>query len=997
MWQPASSSHRPRNDKLQDALEEKQTSIYENLKLLCKKFSRGQRSYKTLARFYEVCLNLNGSLDKQIPNQEDTAERVGEVIFILETMGVSNLKTKRIEGLCDRLVLKEDVAVSVLFLLLELANYKAVQEREQESSLERFFTRKNHRRTATLTKDTFETHSGLLREPKDVSKAYWRHRRILSLQPDLYEESMGAFTEGKSHMHSSDTPSPGALSHRKNGTSRSTSSSSKDAGDEFIEKEMIDEASSSLPKSIFDFSDKMYQAIYRKHFGSRSKSWIPPNHPLIFDTARWSLISNVSFLIRKNPLGGFEPVASRLQPCSRNILAEFAAVATELFEIERMISVLQEKNDAILQGLAKALSDEVNRYCNDILPLIRKTSYKVHLHENECLPVFGLLQQVRKVTAELHECMVIMKAIMPYGEMDPYHMLRGLYDYQREHYMSYNSESLCARLFLKVFVAYLFALRRVALYGAQFSINKGEEDTADVQSAAHSLPFPKILENMFPMEVKFMVDKAAYGVDILWSINPQHPFFSSNRESLCVVPSFDLIDINYLERQVEEHFANVLKDPMKHFIPKKPVGNPLTFLDAEPRVCKEGDEHKENCSDDELSWLSSESEDSTETGRVEGANMTPRRSFVAMSENSESRKLSETKHLIRVPIIWENPVQVTNEFTHGRHEKITMPFEKFVSELALVSIRGIYYYVQQYLWWLVEERIDIFDQFRAIRDYLLLNRGDFFLELCHSVYNISSKESFIGGTEAEARLQLAFEQAILSSSAANDSRVRYFEFFINKDGNTDSAHIYSQILLQWKPSNLVESALFDVSTLEIYSHIFHFAFKLKSTSHLLRQLYSSIPLFPSNWQGLQRKAHILRFQLMQFVNALLQFYDHGLLGGNWFHFLLRGKECNDIWQLRNLHLQFLDEALSYIFKNDNPLATDINQILDEIILFEIESRRALRKSSVLNISNLGRRIQSLSSLLRQFYDKILLSERNQKVKSSQWRMLMTYFGMIHTE
>lgn len=973
-------------------LQEKKMGIYGNLKFLSRKFSRSQHFWNVLTRLYEVCLNLDGSLEKETPSSEKVAERVGEVVFILDTLGVSDLKSKRIEGLCDKLLLKDDIAVSILVLLLELTSYQNIQERERESSLERFFQRNSHRRTRTLAneKTGSEVRLDLIREPRDLSKSHWKHSRNFSLQLDTVA-TRNDVSEPK------DNVTPRSRHHRRN-TGVSSNSSLKTAEEEFVmdEEQQLEPALSTRPKSIFDFSDKMYQAVYRKHFGSRSKSWIPPNHPLIFETARWSLISNTSSLIRRNPLGGFEPVSSKLQPCARKILGEFAAIATDFLELELMITRLQEKKNPILQGFAKALLDEFCRYSENILPVIRKTSYKTCLKDNINFPVFGLMQQVRPVTSELHECMVIMKTIMPYGELEPYQMLIGLYHYQKDLLVSEKGESLCGTLFSKVFISYLFALRRTALYGSQLS-GDNDDNNVFLQSAASTVTVPKLLEKMLPMNVKFMVDKSAYGVDILWSINPQHPFFSSNRESLCTVPSFDCLDIGYLERQVEEYFANISKKIQQEGIPERPLHHHAFCLstrldeceDCVPRDDVSKKDDKEDASDDELSWLSSESCDSVHE-----------ESTAILSSSGLNKSNGDRTNLERNPSnsmssgLWESTAPVKNEVAFMKRIALDLPFEKFVAELALVSIRGIYYHVQQYLWWAMEEKIEIFDQFRAVRDYLLLNRGDFFLELCNSVYNISSSEWFIGGTEAEARLQLAFDQAILSSSAVGDPRIRNFKFLMEKNGNMDSsAYVYNQILLQWKPSNLVESALFDSSTLEIYSHIFHFAFKLKSTSYILRQLYTSITSFPSHWQGLQRKAHILRFQLMQFVNALLQFYEHGLLEGNWFRFLRDAKKCNDVWQLRNLHLQFLDETLSYIFRNDNPLAADLSKILEEIIVFDLDASKAVRKPNVSNISMLGRRIEVLSSMLNQFYDKILSYDKAMKVQSTEWTKLMTYFGM----
>ncbi|EME28797.1 monovalent cation:H+ antiporter-2, CPA2 family isoform 1 [Galdieria sulphuraria] len=1001
MRQYASHSHqreRPRNYKLQssDFFKEKQIGIYEGLKFLSKKFSRGQPSSKALTRFYEVSLNLNGLVEKEAPNQEDTAERVSEVVFILGTLGVSDLKTKRIEGLCDKLLVKDDIAVSILFLLLQLTSYENIQKREQETSLERFFKRKSHRRTMTLAKDTFRKEAlyDLVSEPKDLSKFHWRHNRKFSLQLETLAESTGVSEELQDHIGSSYALSLRSQPFRRNAvTSCSNSHSIKDVGKDFDEKQNLEGTSMTLPKSIFDFTEKMYQTLYCKHFGSRSKSWIPPNHPLIFESAIWSLISNPSFLMRKNPLGGFEPVAARLQPCARSILAEFGTIATKLFEMGTIISHLREKNHPIFQGFAKALWDEMEGYSNNILPLIRKTRYKVHFDEQENLPIFGLMQRVRRVTTQLHECMAIIKALMPYGETDPYEVLLGLYYYQKEHIVSDKKESLYGRLFFKVLISYLFSLRRIALYGSQFCFN--DDDSNNNYNNFVPQASMKLFENMLPMKIKFMVDKAAYGVDILWSINPQHPFFSSNRESLCTVPSFDSFDFHSLEQQLEEYFEGISKTLMEKC---NSIHHQNTFVDTKSREHERFIEKESTCkkvepdSDDELSWLSSESDDLMEPTGLHDENVT-KLSTLDSSKHNCSREMSRNILSANVSSLWESSVTVKSKPTSVECETIDTPFDNFVAELGLLSIRGIYYHVQQYLWWLMEEEIEIFDHFRAVRDYLLLNRGDFFLELCHSVYSSSCSEWFMGGTEAEARLHLAFEQAILSSSASWDSRIRYFEFLMDKDGNSDNTNVYSQILLQWKPSNLVESALFDSSTLEVYSHIFHFAFKLKSASHILRQLYSTIPLIPLHWQGLQRKAQILRFQLMQFVNALLQFYEHGLLEGSWFRFFREANKCNDIWQMRNLHLQFLDEALSYIFGNHNPLASDVNRILEEIIIFELDTRRALRKSNVSNIAVLGRRIEGLSFMLYQFYDKVLLSDKKMKVRTAEWTVLITYFGI----
>ncbi|GJQ09024.1 hypothetical protein GpartN1_g815.t1 [Galdieria partita] len=1000
MWPYAAHSHqRPRNNKLHsEDLQERKIGIYGSLKFLSKKFSQGQPFYKTLARFYEVSLNLNGLLNKEAYNYEEAAERVSEVVFVLGTLGVSDIKTKRLEGLCDKLLLKDDIAVSLLILLLQLTNYETLQQREQESSLERFFERKAHRRTITLSKDTFrkEELSNLVKEPRDLSKFYWKHNRKLSLQLDAFAESTGESVEMKDLTGSSaGFLSPRSQTHRKNAfMSRSNGYVTRDAGQEVDKKQDMEGTSTTPPKSIFDFTEKTYQALYHKHFGSRSKSWIPPNHPLIFESAIWSLISNVSFLIRKNPLGGFEPVASRLQPCARSILGEFGAIATELFEMNRTISRLRENSNPILLGFAKALRDEIDRYSNNVLPLITTIRYKVYLDEQENLPIFGLIQQIRKVAIQLHECVAIMKFIMPYEETDPCQLLLGLYHYQKEHLELDKKDSLGERLFLKVLVPYLFSLRRIALYGSQFCFDN-DDNTALVPQLT-----VKLFENMLPMKVKFMVDKAAYGVDILWSINPQHPFFSSNREALCTVPSVDSIDINSIEQQVEEHFNGISKELLESCISKKAQHHQNSFIYRKPHedesLIEVEDASKKvelSHSDDELSWLSSESDDSTEPVKVSRGHAME---LLPLESNKHNCIMNKSLNIYSANVLslWESSVCFKDKLTHLECESVDTPFDKFVSELALSCIRGIYYHVQQYLWWVMEEEIEIFDHFRAVRDYLLLNRGDFFLELCQSVYNISCSEWFMGGTEAEARLQLAFEQAILSSSASWDPRIRYFGFLMDKDGNTDyNTHVYSQILLQWKPSNLVEASLFESSTLEVYSHIFHFAFKLKSASYLLRQLYVSISHFPSYWQGVQRKAHILRFQLMQFINALLQFYDHGLLEGNWFRFLREAKKSNDIWELRNLHLQFLDEALSYIFGNQNPLASDVNRILGEIINFELDTRKALRHSNVSNISMLGRRIEVLSSMLSQFYDKMLLLDKKSKMISTEWIILMTYFGI----
>eukprot|EP00871_Galdieria_phlegrea_P004840 jgi/Galph1/5357/GphlegSOOS_G3995.1 len=966
-------------------------SIYEKLKVLCDSFSPQSVSHSVF-RFYDVFLNLNGSFDLGAENKREVAERISEVIFILDTLDIASSETKRLEKLCDKLIQTNEVAEVILLFLLELANYDRIQVRQRESSIQRFFVRKSQRDTSTENKDrllplSHDSRSSV--ELKDITKTLWKYKMKQKKQVDVYSEKW--VVQGKSWAENNPEQQSGILEveqqqlidhsssdfMKPSADNLKTSFSTIPSPEKSIDgKDANDMTPNATLKSIFDFTEETYMALYRKHFGSNSTNWIPAYKFAVFEAARWALIGNVSYLIRKSPHGGLETMAARLQPNARKLLGEFVNIGNNLIQVERIIQLLHKYSNLLFLGMADGLEYELDLYGLNILPLFKGTNVKFSNSSVRNYPVFSLLQRVELARRSLSSCVQLLKMLLKENRLEPRRVFLKLYNIAKVHYSLNERDHVSCRLFFRIFFLHLSYLRRKAVYGSHIS------DGSNSNSTGPCVEVSELLETVLPHDIKFMVDKTAEAVNTLRKENPHHPFLLSNRESLCLIPEMGSWDVDFIIEKTEEYFTKVseavhLQESREGVTTKD--GDQYEVAKAASAVAKLRNEEQSGGSGGSQKFQNPEKSciPSVETDITKYKPISKDNTCVSSFDKENKHGISQSEENR------QGNFQLPPWIAAKRHqmidlEHINIPFDKFIADLGLANIQKIYKYIQRYLWFFIQKRFKIFEHFHAIKDYLLLNRGDLFFEICMSLYDFEIDDSYFVGTELEAKMMSTFEQAVLTSSAINDEKIRDFHSCLVRDSSTHmKENIYSVFCLQWKPLNQVQALLFDSTTSDIYSRLFRFAFNLKAASQVLRHFYLLIFAFPQGW-NLQRPAQLLRFQLVQFINGLQQFYEYGLLQKHWSIFMNEARHCDDVWQVRNRHLSFLNNAMVYAFQHESCISfgMSVNSIIHKIFLVENKTRLALMEPQAEEPQDLRDSFETLHGMLQNFYNELQMSPQN---------------------
>ncbi|KAJ3669511.1 hypothetical protein LUZ60_011461 [Juncus effusus] len=296
-------------------------------------------------------------------------------------------------------------------------------------------------------------------------------------------------------------------------------------------------------------------------------------------------------------------------------------------------------------------------------------------------------------------------------------------------------------------------------------------------------------------------------------------------------------------------------------------------------------------------------------------------------------------------------------------------FHRRLFESSVTSIRTI---AANHLWQLVVIRADLNGHLKALKDYFLLAKGDFFqcfLEEARQLMRLPPRQS-----TAEADLMVPFQLAALKTMGEEDkyfSRVslRISSFGTNSTNASQSQDNYSSdtfFVDGWSGISLEYSVdwplqlFFTQEVISKYRTVFQYLIKLKRTQMELER----------SWAAVIQQDHA------DFSNHKKDKYSTPAC-------TLRMTRHQPMWRIRE-HMIFLIRNLQFYIQVDviesqwNVLQAHVQDSHDftELVSFHQEYLLALISQSFLDIGSLSRILDSIMKLCLQFCWTLEQSESN---------------------
>ncbi|KAJ4820841.1 Gamma-tubulin complex component [Rhynchospora pubera] len=303
--------------------------------------------------------------------------------------------------------------------------------------------------------------------------------------------------------------------------------------------------------------------------------------------------------------------------------------------------------------------------------------------------------------------------------------------------------------------------------------------------------------------------------------------------------------------------------------------------------------------------------------------------------------------------------------------KVSTEFHKRLFESAVSSIRTI---AGNHLWQLVVVRADLNGHLKALKDYFLLAKGDFFqcfLEESRQLMRLPPRQS-----TAEADLMVPFQLAALKTIGEEDKYFPRISLRMSSFGGTNASVAPKEISMKTladsslqRNTNATEVALdgwdgisleysvegplqlfFTQEVISKYRKVFQYLIRLKRTQMELER----------SWVAVIQQDHA-------------DFSNHRRNRDSIPVSVLRSRRHQPMWRVRE-HMIFLIRNLQFYIQVDviesqwNVLQTHVQESHDftELVGFHQEYLMALISQSFLDIGSLSRILDSIMKLCLQF-------------------------------
>ncbi|XP_063238738.1 gamma-tubulin complex component 4 isoform X2 [Bacillus rossius redtenbacheri] len=216
----------------------------------------------------------------------------------------------------------------------------------------------------------------------------------------------------------------------------------------------------------------------------------------------------------------------------------------------------------------------------------------------------------------------------------------------------------------------------------------------------------------------------------------------------------------------------------------------------------------------------------------------------------------------------------------------------------------------QHLWQLAVDKAELFTQFRLIKDFFLLGRGELFLEFNHLASNILQKTpTSKSEREVNSAFQIAARKVLLNDESAMDK----FKFHLPVPSSPAPAE---DLVKGWSVVGLTYKVtwplhfIFTKPVLRNYNELFRFLLRVKKVemelhSIWIEHLQSRIRCRPDVWQ--------LHRNLMFLVDNLQYYLQVDVLESQYTQLQARISDTKDFEVVKVAHAQFQTKVLSQSF------------------------------------------------------------------------------------